>query len=175
MRIAAGSRLVVYGSLAPGEANHHIVEGLNAEMGAGTYDYLATGAIGTDAIRVALIYKPATVSPVGDAAILDSSVDARFDDARNRPVLAQAVAVETQAQAPGFADIVERVSPAVVSVQVKASVAPAAERFDLVLRNGRVIDPESSLDAILFKKLGVFLRILKYLLIRLISMVFSEL
>jgi serine protease Do len=44
------------------------------------------------------------------------------------PVLAQAVAVETQAQAPGFADIVERVSPAVVSVQVKSSVAPAAER-----------------------------------------------
>ena len=47
-----------------------------------TYDYLATGAIGTDAIRVALIDKPATVSPVGDVAILDSSVDDRFDDDR---------------------------------------------------------------------------------------------
>ena len=47
-------------------------------MGAGTYDYIATGAIGTDAIRQAFIYKPATVTPLGAYAILDSSVDSRF-------------------------------------------------------------------------------------------------
>jgi predicted extracellular nuclease len=66
-----------------------LVAGLNDAVGAGTYDYVATGGIGTDAIRVALIYKPGSVSPVGDFAILDSSVDARFIDDKNRPVLAQ--------------------------------------------------------------------------------------
>lgn len=53
------------------------------------YDYIETGAIGSDAIRVALIYKPASVTPVGPYAILDSSVDARFIDTKNRPALAQ--------------------------------------------------------------------------------------
>lgn len=31
-------------------------------------------------------------------------------------------------QAPGFADVVDRVSPAVVSVRVKAKIEPAADR-----------------------------------------------
>lgn len=66
-----------------------LVSGLNDAMGAGTYNYIATGAIGSDAIRVAFIYKPASVSPVGAFAVLDSSVDARFNDAKNRPALAQ--------------------------------------------------------------------------------------
>jgi predicted extracellular nuclease len=66
-----------------------LVDGLNGVVGADTYDYVATGPIGTDAIRVALIYKPASVSLVGDFATLDSSVDARFIDYKNRPVLAQ--------------------------------------------------------------------------------------
>jgi serine protease Do len=43
------------------------------------------------------------------------------------PVFAEAVRVEAP-QAPGFADVVERVSPAVVSVQVKAKVEPASDR-----------------------------------------------
>ncbi|PWB68609.1 MAG: endonuclease/exonuclease/phosphatase [Anaerolineales bacterium] len=66
-----------------------LVSGLNDVLGAGTYDYVATGAIGTDAIRVALIYKPATVTPQGAYAILDTSVDPRFNDDKNRPTLAQ--------------------------------------------------------------------------------------
>ena len=66
-----------------------LVAGVNDVLGAGTYDYIATGAIGTDAIRVALIYKPARVTAVGDFAILDSTVDPLFDDTLNRPVLAQ--------------------------------------------------------------------------------------
>ncbi len=66
-----------------------LVSGLNDVLGAGTYAYISTGAIGTDAIRVALIYKPAMVTPVGAYAILDSSVDPRFLDDYNRPVLAQ--------------------------------------------------------------------------------------
>ncbi len=53
------------------------------------YAYIDTGAIGADAIRVGIIYKTATVQPVGAYAILDSSVDPRFIDTRNRPALAQ--------------------------------------------------------------------------------------
>jgi predicted extracellular nuclease len=66
-----------------------LVNGLNAANGAGTYAYVSTGAIGTDAIKVALIYKPASVDLVGGYAILDSSVDPRFIDTKNRPTLAQ--------------------------------------------------------------------------------------
>ena len=66
-----------------------LVNGLNDIMGAGTYDYIPTGPIGTDAIKVALIYKPVTVTPIGDYAILDETVDARFLDDYNRPALAQ--------------------------------------------------------------------------------------
>ncbi|MBE2221007.1 MAG: ExeM/NucH family extracellular endonuclease [Anaerolineae bacterium] len=66
-----------------------LVNGLNDAAGAGTYAYVETGTIGTDAIKLAIVYKPATVSLAGDYAILDSSVDGRFMDTRNRPALAQ--------------------------------------------------------------------------------------
>jgi predicted extracellular nuclease len=66
-----------------------IVAGLNAAQGAGTYAYISTGTIGTDAIKVGLIYKPAMVTPVGTYEILDSAVDPRFIDTKSRPALAQ--------------------------------------------------------------------------------------
>jgi predicted extracellular nuclease len=66
-----------------------LVNGLNDVAGSGTYAYIATGPIGADAIKVALIYKPASVTPAGDFAILDSSVDPTFLDTKNRPVLLQ--------------------------------------------------------------------------------------
>jgi predicted extracellular nuclease len=69
-----------------------LVAGLNAATAPGTYDYVATGAIGDDAIRVALLYQPGWVTPVGPFAILDSSVDPNFDDQRNRPMLVQTFA-----------------------------------------------------------------------------------
>ena len=49
--------------------------------------------IGTDAIRVGLVYKPGVVTPVGAFQILDSSDDPRFIDTLNRPVLAQSFRV----------------------------------------------------------------------------------
>lgn len=67
-----------------------LVDALNAQMGAGTYDHISTGVLGTDAITTALIYKPAEVAPVGDHAVLDESVDTRWVDDLNRPALAQA-------------------------------------------------------------------------------------
>ena len=72
-----------------GDPQKGIVAGLNELLGAGTYDYIDTGVIGTDAIRVGLIYKPAKVTPVGNYQVLTSAVDPRFIDTRSRPVLAQ--------------------------------------------------------------------------------------
>ena len=66
-----------------------LVDALNDEMGANTYAQIDTGSIGTDAIKVAFIYRPATVVPVGDHAILDSTDDPDFRDEFNRPVLIQ--------------------------------------------------------------------------------------
>jgi predicted extracellular nuclease len=75
-----------------------LVAGLNDMLGAGTYAYIATGATGIDAIRQALIFKPASVTPVGAHAIL---VDQAFTnplgylteggalDEMSRPALAQ--------------------------------------------------------------------------------------
>lgn len=72
-----------------GDATKGIVPGLNAILGAGTYASIDTGTIGTDAIRVGLIYKPAKVTPVGDFKLLTTAVDPRFLDTKSRPVLAQ--------------------------------------------------------------------------------------
>jgi hypothetical protein len=72
-----------------GDPTNGLVAGLNAMLGAGTYAYIDTGVIGTDAIRVGLIYKPGKVLPLGAFQILDSSDDPRFLDTKNRPVLAQ--------------------------------------------------------------------------------------
>lgn len=62
--------------------------GINA-LCSGTYAALDTGMIGTDQIAVAFIYNTATVSLEGAFAVLDASVDSRFNDNRNRPALAQ--------------------------------------------------------------------------------------
>ena len=72
-----------------GESLDRIVTGLNSNLGTETYAYVDTGTIGTDAITTGFIYKPATVSLQGSFALLNSSVDARFLDSRNRWPLAQ--------------------------------------------------------------------------------------
>jgi predicted extracellular nuclease len=62
----------------------YLVEQLNATMGAGTYAVVPKpAATGTDAIRVAMIYKPKSVSLVG-AALSDG------DNVNNRAPIAQA-------------------------------------------------------------------------------------
>jgi predicted extracellular nuclease len=66
-----------------------LVSGLNAAIAAGTYAFIDTGIVGTDEIRVGLIYKPATVTPYHGFAVLDSGVDPTFIDTKNRPSLAQ--------------------------------------------------------------------------------------
>ena len=66
-----------------------IVAGLNALYGYDAYAYIDTGVIGTDAIRVGLIYRTADVTPLGSYQILDSTVNPLFLDTKNRPSLAQ--------------------------------------------------------------------------------------
>ena len=73
----------------PNSAIEDLVAGLNAAMGAGTYAFINTGVIGTDAIKVAFIYKPSAVTPIGAFKLITSAVDARFIDTLNRPSLAQ--------------------------------------------------------------------------------------
>ena len=61
----------------------YLVKQLNAAVGFPTYAYVpAPAATGTDAIRVAMIYKPAKVTPVGGALSDGDSVN-------NRPPMAQ--------------------------------------------------------------------------------------
>jgi uncharacterized repeat protein (TIGR01451 family) len=67
---------------------------LNDAAGAGTYAFIDPGVsqIGDDEIAVGLIYKPDTVTPVGEAAILDDTFDSDYRDDYNRPALAQTFA-----------------------------------------------------------------------------------
>ncbi|BCS32211.1 hypothetical protein TBR22_A14210 [Luteitalea sp. TBR-22] len=73
----------------PGQAIEDLVAGLNDATAPGTYAFIDTGVIGGDEIRVGLVYKPAAVSPVGNYAVMTSSVDPAFIDTLNRPSLAQ--------------------------------------------------------------------------------------
>ncbi|MEA3395993.1 MAG: ExeM/NucH family extracellular endonuclease, partial [Chloroflexota bacterium] len=75
-----------------------LVDGLNAIAGAGTYAYInadtagVTNTLGTDAIKVGLLYKPGTVVLTGTTAALNDSTaisGTNFYDMKNRPVLAQ--------------------------------------------------------------------------------------
>jgi hypothetical protein len=77
-----------------GRATQQIVDALNAALdgqrpGTGTYDFIRTGTIGTDAIKQAFLYDTRTVEPVGTYDLLTTADDARFLDTRNRPSLIQ--------------------------------------------------------------------------------------
>jgi predicted extracellular nuclease len=65
----------------------NLVDGLNAKVGAGTYSAVADPAsgTGTDAIKVAMIYKPARLAPV-------SAAQSDTDAVHNRPPVAQTFA-----------------------------------------------------------------------------------
>jgi uncharacterized protein len=71
-----------------GVAVGNLAAALNARMGAGTYAAVAdpAGGMGTDAIKIALIYKPARVTLSGPAA-------SDLDVVNSRPTLAQTFAM----------------------------------------------------------------------------------
>lgn len=68
-----------------------IVDAMNDRFGFGNSRYAAidTGTIGTGPIKTGFVYDATSVMPSGAFALLDRSVDARFDDNRSRPALAQ--------------------------------------------------------------------------------------
>ncbi len=70
-----------------------LVDALNARVGSGAYTFVDTGTIHDDAIKTGFIYRAATIGTAGNFALLDRSVDSRFNDARNRPALAQTFTV----------------------------------------------------------------------------------
>lgn len=83
----------------PTSALQFLVDRLNDATAPGTYAFIdvdtATGqlnALGTDAIKVSLLYKPASVTPVGQTAALNSVAFVNGGDSapRSRPSLAQA-------------------------------------------------------------------------------------
>lgn len=63
-----------------------LVASINAVQGHGTYRFISTGLIRSDAISVRIIYKSSVVQPINNFALLNSNVDPIFIDARNRPV-----------------------------------------------------------------------------------------
>ena len=73
----------------PAQSLQDLVDGLNKVMGAGHYAFIATGTIGSDVIKAGLLYQPALARPQGRFALLDDSIDKRFDGSLNRPALAQ--------------------------------------------------------------------------------------
>ena len=73
----------------PSSAIEDLVSGLDAATAPGTYAFIDTGVVGTDEIRVGLIYKPGSVTPLGSYSILNTAVDPTFIDTLNRPTLAQ--------------------------------------------------------------------------------------
>ncbi len=88
----------------PASAVQFLVDQLNAATAPGTYAFIdadaGTGqvnALGTDAIKVALLYKPAIVTPVGQTAALNTTAFVNGGDSapRNRATMAQAFRVNT--------------------------------------------------------------------------------
>ena len=71
-----------------GAATRQVVEALNAATAPGTYDYVQTGFIGTDAIKQAFLYKPASVERAAPFRVLTPEVDPDFRG-NNRPALIQ--------------------------------------------------------------------------------------
>jgi len=74
------------------EAVAALTGALNAALGAEVYAYVATGKVGDDAIRQALLYKPEIVAPKGTFAVLDDEAfTAPYTpgDPKSRPALAQ--------------------------------------------------------------------------------------
>lgn len=66
-----------------------ITGALNATASDASWSYVDAGTLGSSAIKVGFVYKSGAAAAIGDPAVLDNSVDPRFDDSRNRPVLAQ--------------------------------------------------------------------------------------
>ena len=59
------------------------------------YAYVDAGILGSDSIKVGLLYDPTAVELVGDFSVLTRGTNRLFDDRRNRPALAQTFALKS--------------------------------------------------------------------------------
>ncbi|MEO1082053.1 MAG: ExeM/NucH family extracellular endonuclease [Pseudomonadota bacterium] len=75
-----------------------LVNALNATNGCGAYTFINAGPLGTDAIKVAMIYKSDTVTPVGPSFVVDDSVDPAYRANLNRPTLIQVFEEQTSGE-----------------------------------------------------------------------------
>lgn len=66
-----------------------LVNALNKEAGSDKWDYIDTGVLGEDAIKVGLIYQKNSVSPKGQFALLNKKSVPEFKEHRNRIIVAQ--------------------------------------------------------------------------------------
>jgi predicted extracellular nuclease len=80
-----------------GAALQDLVDALNAQRSDSPYAALDTGTLGSDAIKLALLYRPTRVALAGSYALLTHAVDPRFAEDRHRPALAQTL-VEQRSQ-----------------------------------------------------------------------------
>lgn len=71
-----------------------LADAMNARTGSTDYTWVDTGTIHDDVIKTGFIYRRSRMSTVGGFAILDRGTDSRFNDARNRPALAQTFALD---------------------------------------------------------------------------------
>lgn len=71
-----------------------IVDALNTRIGSGNFEFVDTGSIHDDVIKTGFIYDASTIGLVGSFALLDSSIDRRFNERRSRPALAQTFRVK---------------------------------------------------------------------------------
>ena len=70
-----------------------LVAAVNAKLGANTYSFINSGQPGTDEIKVAIIYKPSAVTPIGNAKV---PTDPGFSvDGGLRPPVAQRFAAKS--------------------------------------------------------------------------------
>ena len=66
-----------------------LVDGLNAATAPGTYAFVSEPSPGTDQIKVAMIYQPASVTPLGAAINYQVTDDPVYTELYDRPPLAQ--------------------------------------------------------------------------------------
>jgi hypothetical protein len=66
-----------------------LLDRVNAVVGSNAYDYIETDLMSSSVVRVGLMYKIATLDPVGAYSVIDSAYDIRCHSGRNKPGLAQ--------------------------------------------------------------------------------------
>lgn len=82
-----------------------LVQALNRQSRQHQWQYIDTGVMGTDTIKVGMIYQPKAVTPLGDFIVFDQQTDPKFRTDRHRPVLLQTFVSKYQGTRFNFSSI----------------------------------------------------------------------